>query len=353
MRKVLFIILNGKPYGGSEKHVVDLINNVPKDYKIGLIMSSGNKMIDSIKQNNVRIYEVNRNSLLILKKIRKIISEFNPDIIHAHAARGMFVARLAAKPLIKKNKIKLICTAHGWVLNYLKAYKIKEKLFLLNRDLDSVTIAVSKTSMEEMINNGYDRNKMRYIYNGIHTKDYNKKARIKTELKNIGYIGRFTKQKGIEYLLETIKEQQKYDFWVYGDGEEKEKILNFIDNYSLENVSINGFIKPENVIDALKKIDVLLLPSIDEGFPYILVEAIASGVPCIATDVGGVSEIINEKTGALISPRDTEVIAEAIETVKKNIEDISRTCILESSKFDINIMIEKVVSVYKEVLNEQ
>lgn len=351
MNKILYVILNGKEYGGSEKHVVDIINNLSDCFEVSLVMSEGNDMSKYINKNKCKtIYYLNRDKLNSILTLKKIINKEKPDIIHAHAARALFMTRIAAKKYVKKNNKRLICTAHGWILNYLKFSRIKEKMFLLNRNIDYKTLAVSNYSMNEMIDKGYSKDKMSYIYNGIDIKSYNDSAIIKKNVKNINYIGRFTDQKGIDYLLEALTyfKDSEINFRIYGKGEKEELIKDFIKKNDLKNVQLKGYIPADEVINVLHDTDVLLLPSIDEGFPYILVEAVASGVPCIATDVGGVSEIINNENGIIIKPKKVDLIIDAInEMINTDIEKKSKKCIEESIKFDISTMISNIEKIYR------
>lgn len=356
--KILYVILNGKEYGGSEKHVVDIINNIDKKkYEIYLIMSKKNIMKDNIDENNIKkIYLLNRNNPLCILKIRRIIKKIKPNIIHAHAARGVFITRLACKKIKVKQKFKLLCTIHGWILEYLKFNKLLQKMLLLNRELDDKTLTVSKFSMDELIEKGYEPKKLKYIYNGIDTKKYNENAIIKRNVKNISYIGRFTNQKGIIYLMNAIEKLKdyKYNFYIYGAGELEEYIKEFINKKVLRNVTLGGFIESNNVKEKLYNTDILLLPSIDEGFPYILVEAIACGVPCIATKVGGVGEIIDDSVGKLINSKNEEEICNAIIEIEKgDIGILSKNCIEKSNEFNIYNMIRQIEDVYGEVLNEK
>lgn len=348
----MYVILNGKTYGGSEKHVVDLINNLPNEFEPMLIMSNCIEMYKQInKQKCKKIYLVNRNSPFIINKIRRIIENEVPEIVHAHAARGMFLARIAVKPFVMKNKVKLICTAHGWVLSYLSFHKLKEKLFLMNRDLDAFTIAVSRYSMDEMIRYGYNAKKICYIYNGIDTDYYNKRARLKETVNNICYIGRFTNQKGIVFLMDVIATMNRNTdirFSIYGSGEEEDFMRDYISKKHLRNVKIYGFVIPEKVVDVLNEADLLILPSIDEGFPYILVEAIASGVPCVATNVGGVGEIIDGTVGRVVQPRDANAILDGInEVIHDDVKELSRNCLKKSEHFSVSKMVDRTVDVYR------
>lgn len=356
MKKILYVILNGQQYGGSEKHVVDLVNHFSKHNDVSLIMSKGNKMCDYIdKEKCKKIYILDRNEPLCIFKIRNIIKHEMPEIVHAHAARGIVYTRFAIKSMVKKGKLKLLCTAHGWILSYLKFSKIKEKLLLLNRNVDSLTLAVSKHSMDEMIEKGYDKDKISFIYNGIDIKSFNSVAKLKNSVENVNYIGRFTEQKGIIYLMNAIEKfkNSSIKFNIYGAGEKEKYIKNYIKDKKLKNVSLHGFIGADKIKNVLKDTDILLMPSLDEGLPYMLIEAIASGVPCIATNVGGVPEVIDDSVGRLIEKQNVDKIVNAIKEINScDIKTLSKNCIEKSKKFDCSVMYHNLEEIYDTLRSE-
>lgn len=352
-KKIMYVILNGSEYGGSEKHVVDIINNISKeDYEPYLICSPKNEIFEHLNEENKKnVYKINRGISSILK-IYSISLKLKPDIIHAHAARAIVLTRFAY--LLRKltfQKGKLICTAHGWVLEYLKHKKMYEKAFLFMKKLDHKTLAVSKYSMDEMIEKGYKEDKMKYIYNGIDNEEMIKNAKLKKDLKKISYIGRFTNQKGIVYLMETIKtfRNSEIKFEIYGKGELKQYIEEVIKKEKLKNVELKGFLDAKEVKNVLYDTDALILPSIDEGFPYILVEAVSCGVPCIASNVGGVSEIIiDNKTGKLTEKKNVDSICKAIKEIEKgDISLLSQNCLKTAKKFSLKKMIEELEKIYR------
>lgn len=295
--KVLYIILNGESYGGSEKHVVDLINNVSEEeYEKYLIYSIENKMIEKINSRNISNCIAIERNIKNMKDILMAIIKIKPDIIHLHAARAIFMGRIVTYiyKFISKINVKLVVTSHGLWLPDKKNNFIYKFLMHFMKKNDDITIAVSERSKEELIKQGYNRSKLITIYNGVEFKEFDKFRNIKNKLKEIAFVGRFTDQKGIKILLEAIKrDTNNFNFKIYGEGELREYIEKFIDNNSIKNIELCGY--SENVGQVFNKIDLLVAPSIDEGLPYTLVEAINCGVPIISTNVGGITEIVCNK----------------------------------------------------------
>ncbi len=133
-------------------------------------------------------------------------------------------------------------------------------------------------------------------------------------------------------------------YFIVGSGEEKENLEKIIQKNNLQGkVYLLG-----NILDAkrlIKAFDVFLLPSIKEGLPYVVLEAGISEVPVIATSVGGVAEIIeNKKTGILINSKDPKDIKDAIEQMKNNPEESQKMALNMHKKMTENFSIEKMVS---------
>lgn len=352
--KVLYLILNGETYGGSEKHVVDLVNLISNEnYDKYLIYSKGNKMIENIdldKKNNC--LAINRN-ILVLKDLVRIIKEINPDILHLHAARGITIGRLAALicKRVYKMKMKIVATSHGLWLPNNKNNSIYKFFMHFMKRIDDITVAVSENSKEELIKIGYEAKKVITIYNGVDFGYFDKYRNIKNKVKEVGFVGRFTDQKGIKFLLEAIKnDKNKFNFKIYGDGELKSYISDFISENKLTNVKLLGY--SNNIGEVFKEIDILLAPSIDEGLPYTLVEASNCGVPIISTKVGGVPEVIfNLENGLIIESGSTKAITKALNQIKElDISSLSKRAIIISQRFSIFEMIQKVEDVYCYIL---
>ncbi|MDP3901944.1 MAG: glycosyltransferase [bacterium] len=172
------------------------------------------------------------------------------------------------------------------------------------------------------------QNKIVVIYNGLDKYFFNKNQSARIKLRNelgasskslaIITVASFTKKKGYGFLIDVYKQLEsdlnKYDvkIWLIGDGPEKKNIQLLITNYQLQDkVSLLG--ARQDIKELLNAADIFVLPSLWEGMPNALWEAMASGLPVIATNVGGVSEIINNGTnGLLVQPEDATGLRLAI-----------------------------------------
>ncbi|HLU86956.1 MAG TPA: glycosyltransferase [Taishania sp.] len=255
------------------------------------------------------------------KRIQKIIEEFQPDIVHTHAAKAGALGRRAAKaagvPII-------IHTYHGHVF---KGYfnKVKTNIYkTIERKLASYStkiIAVSEIQKHELVNVhqvcskkqtvviplGFDLEKFHANRdeNRIKTRSQYK---LDTDEIAIGIIGRLAPIKNHLFFIDVLKElstktTKKIRIFIVGDGDEKERILNAINSFNWpQNIKFEITSWILDIASFNPAMDIICLCSVNEGTPVSLIEAQASGVAVISTDVGGVKNIIdNKKTGLIVT----------------------------------------------------
>lgn len=250
------------------------------------------------------------------------------DIVHTHTPKAGFLARISARlagvPVV-------IHTSHGFYVgseidSYTKkTIELAEKIAAHFCDL---VFSINKEDVAWALENRIvAASKIKYFPLGIDITRFNPQ-REKRELaidegkKNIGIIGRFVKEKGYLDLFEAfgiVKKQIPNAFLILVAPKDKEK-RDALDEDVLKEYSIDKqaiFLGYEGEITDIEKIyplmDVFVLPSLREGFPFSIMEASASGVPVVATDIRGCREAVeNSKTGILVPPKNPEKLAEAI-----------------------------------------
>ena len=163
-------------------------------------------------------------------------------------------------------------------------------------------------------------------------------------------IGELHKNKGLEYAIEAVKNLEKVILVIIGEGEERERLQKIIDENNLkEKVFLLGFVK--NASAYLPAFDTFILSSVKEGLPYVILEAGSAGLPVIASQVGGIPDlIIDGETGFLIPPKNSEVLAEKIKGLINNpsqrlkFGEKLKTKII--SDFSLKQMADKTLKVY-------
>ena len=166
---------------------------------------------------------------------------------------------------------------------------------------------------------GFDsEQKVKTVYNGIDKTLFDlRNHQPKTQ--RLIYVGYLKRTNGIMDLLSAFKNVMKnhpcLTLDIVGEGEALKEVANFIEDNNLsDNVVMYGAIQHGNINAFIKEASLLVLPSHSEGLPNILLESISCGVPVVASDVGGIPEIIQEGVnGFLCTPKDTHIIAERIE----------------------------------------
>jgi glycosyltransferase involved in cell wall biosynthesis len=162
---------------------------------------------------------------------------------------------------------------------------------------------------------GIPVSKIEIIPNGIDP-DLTSAESSRHAQKLVGTVGRLTKQKGIEFLIRAmpmiISRHPSVKLLVAGSGEEESRLKALVEEFKMEGrVEFLGYL--DDPISMMKDLDVFVLPSVWEGFPYVLLEAMALQIPIVATDIFGVNEIVkHQRSGILVRPKDPDSIADAV-----------------------------------------
>jgi glycosyltransferase involved in cell wall biosynthesis len=336
MKNILFVNFQNK-YGGGEIYLETIINGFSdkSEFKIFTITPNTQEFIEKIKDNSEIIIGFNRDkkfiSLINLKNylkqarlINNIIKEKKIEIVFLNAKEAIYLA-----PLLNK-KVRKVGVNHIIGIDKPAVFfkKILTKFSIKN--LDKI-IVVSKKAREKLIEDVGLRykNKIELVYNGIdidkfrNAKEYPKGKNDKFVIMEIGRLQRL---KGHKELINAfsllLKEFDDIELNIVGEGEERENIENQIKELGIEKyVKLLGFVPTEKVI---KKADVVVLPSYSESLPLILLEAMAASKLVIASNVGGIPEIINnDKSGFLIDMRKKNDLFEKLLFILRNRENLN------------------------------
>jgi len=261
-------------------------------------------------------------SIRLVKSLKKV----KANLVHCHYNRWIDLQTIA---ILKKAKLPIIWTIH--VLppedeKELKRWQLAIDL-IVNSDHGRV-VAVSQAIVNHLVELGICRSQdIKVIYNGIDLKrfiDFHSRINfLRSKLKIpqysivFGTVGSLKFEKGHDIfiesaalLLQKIKNGNIF-FVIVGSGPMADEWRKRIKYYGLEHhFHLIGFLS--DIRPFLNDLDVFVFPSRKEGFPLALLEALASGLPCIATQVGGIPEILGEDGGLLVPPESPEALAEAM-----------------------------------------
>jgi glycosyltransferase involved in cell wall biosynthesis len=250
----------------------------------------------------------------ILSAFGKLRREgWNPDIIHAH----IYSAGVPAIILGKYYKIPVVVSEHfsSFPRRMIKRFERLKATFALNKA--NLIITVSEDLINHIKLYGI-KNKFKVVPNTFDPKIFyppiKKKPRI---TKRLLLVASLIPIKGIPYLLEALallcKKRNDFILDIVGDGTKRKEHEKLAYHLRLRNiVAFHGVKSKKEVAKFMRKADFFVLPSEWENLPCALIEAMASGLPIVATNVGGVPEIINVDVGVLVPPRNVEALTEAI-----------------------------------------
>jgi len=236
---------------------------------------------------------------LIFNQIYNNVKRENFQLIHAH---GMYEppAGLIAKYFSEKLKIPYIITCHGSDVNY--KMPLTPKLYIDTFEQAAKVIFVSNAILNKAKSYGYSGKNAVIIPNGVNIDLFKMldKEKIKQELhfirKVVGFVGNLLPVKRADKLpeiFEEINQNFETDFLIIGEGRLKNKIEKNCRKKNL-NITFTGKLPHEKISYYLNAMDVLILPSRNEGFPCVVLEAQACGVPVVGSNNGGIPEAIGE-----------------------------------------------------------
>jgi len=362
--RILETIRQGQ-VGGGETHVYDLSVNLDKEKYTPVVLSfTPGPMVDMLLQKGIDTRVLHTEQAFnykLWKEVEKLIKELDIDIVHAHGTRAMSNVFYAARKL----NIPLIYTVHGWSFHLdqkpmvRKIRELSEK-FLTGKA--TKTICVSKSNQNDGITR-FNMKRSVVIYNAVNLEKFNpdkpfknirEELNIAPEKTLIGYIVRITVQKDPVTMLKAMKIAVEKDknimLLMVGEGDLKEESKQIVKEMNLEeNVIFQPF--RSDIPDILNAIDIYCLPSLWEGFPIGIIEAMAMRKAIIATPVDGNTELVEDKkTGLLVPIQSPEKLAESILTLHNNREfaaNMAKTGYeFVIQQFNINRMVREVESLY-------
>lgn len=354
-KKVLHIV---EAFGGGVFTVlVDLLNGISNDYDIVVAYSLRPQTPDNFKEyfnDNIKFIEVKNfaRSINLIKdfkavcEIRKIFKQENPDIVHLHSSKAGIVGRLA----IYNKSVRMLYNPHGF--SFLKQDDSRLKRFIYKAIEKGVAIINHKCTIVGCSNGEYKEAKRLNknsvcINNGINIEKLKQETNELKE-KEIDYdnlkictVGRIGFQKNPKLFNEIAGLFPNLQFTWIGGGELKNELTS-------SNVTVTGWKDRKMVLEELNKNDIFLLPSLWEGLPISLLEAMFMKKICIVSDVIGNKDVIkNEFNGYICS--DVEQYRDCINKIIKNrnsenIRNNAREDIFRL--YDVNIMIEEYKRLY-------
>lgn len=352
----IFEVITLSELGGAQSVLLNLSNLLAQDNEVHVISAPNGKMWDNLSDRIIQhpIPDLQREispvkELRVLIALRKLYNKYKPDVIHLHSSKIGIFGRIVFPPS------KIVYTVHGFAsiqVAYRKFLTLEKKL--QNRAANIV--GVSYFDEKEMIKEGISNN-VSYIYNGFNkvsvlpedstSKIISKLLNLKSEGNKIVLtVARLAPPKDFELLNNVAAHflQKKIKFVWIGNATIPE-------DYS-ENIIFGGEINNAFILNAYA--DLFILPSRYEGLPMSIIEALSFGVPVVASNVGGVSELLDGNNGKAVSNTKqafVDAIHYFLEEEQHKKASIAALDTYEK-KFTIDTMYQKYISLFKDIIQK-
>lgn len=379
-KKVLIVITKSEPLGGAGRYVLDLATGLPKDqYDVVVVVGGEGVLKTRLQASGIRVI-----SIMKLKRDISLFSEFSsffallsiikkerPDVVHLNSSKAGGLGALAARLCGVRH---IIFTGHGWAFNEDRGLLSRTLIGFLHWVtilLSHITIAVSAKTAKDIRKLPFIKSRIVTIYNGIPDIDFVPRENARVHLATfaaplkeyleghpssflVGINSELHRNKGIDIALDAmapiLKSRKNIALVITGNGEERERLHQQKIAFGAD-VPVFFLGNVPDMRKYLKAYDLFCMPSRTEGLPYSVLEAARAELPIIATDVGGIPEIISHaKTGVLVAKENTDALREALLSCL-NTPD---SCAVMGSalnkevaeRFSTAVMIEKTSALY-------
>lgn len=372
-KKILYVITKSN-FGGAQRYVFELATMLPKDlFDITVAFGGSGKLKQKLEEAGIKTRTIQsfERDINFLKEVRAmfelkdIVRDIQPDIIHLNSSKaggtGALIARILGVP-------KIIFTAHGWPFLEQRSFLWRKTVLFLSWTtglLVHTLIVVSENDFRHtpvpflkkkcvVIQTGVDHiiffnretaRRMFFSENEIHEHTHDLWMVTIAEL---------TPNKNILTAIQAVAKYnsdnpaRKILYAICGDGEQRELCEEYLTKHNLrDQIKLLGYV--DNARIYLQGFDVFLLPSLKEGLPYALLEAGSAGLTVIASNVGGIPEIITHgETGLLIDSRSVTSIQESLEYITRNGASTMQDRLTEkiTASFGIKEMVNATKKIY-------
>jgi L-malate glycosyltransferase len=307
------MLVAGDKFGGAERQLLTLCAGSQDRFESVIYQTLSGPLTREAHRAGFEVSRLLEDRSLLSSglALAKDLREKRIDLIHTHGYRGAAIAALA---ILFGRRLPVVRTWHGAPEMF---GSLKMGLYeLIGIAAGLYSRATSVYVSHELVNKMHARKRSTVIYNGIQLPgpigprpgDYSGWV-------NVVAAGRLEPVKGLQYLVKAVAHpalKERVRVHLVGDGPDRAMLEGLVSRLGIQrNVRFHGF--KSNVLDFIGHADFLALPSLHEGVPYVLLEALALRTPVIASDVGGIPEVVRHgQEAVLISPRCAEEITRAL-----------------------------------------
>ena len=344
--KILQVITRSE-LGGAQTVVVQLANKLSEEHEVVLVAGEGDgKMWEMVspRVTCVRSRYLQRalspmQDFRAAVELRRIYRRHKPDIIHLHSSKAGTLGRLVFP------RKRVVYTVHGFDSIRLAFRKFMPVERLLQRACSAI-VGVSAYDEKNLLSEGITRN-VAIVRNGIYKPDCGAVEELdlfSRYSKSVLCIARMQPPKDPALFIETARLLPQYGFIWIGNQESVEHLGDIPANCHFLGNMVNAGAY-------CAQADLFMLPSNYEGLPMVIIEAMSCGRPVVASDVGGVSEIVRNEINGYTLPNKAELFAQKIETILSNGELYQRMSRNSLEIFEKELTIDRMVEGYMGIYN--
>ena len=330
----ILLVSGADVYGGCEEHIRTLAKYLDKKTFAISAAVSCRRLADELASVGIRAFSgviKGKYDIQAILRLKRIIEEEGPDIVHTHDRRADLMGGIAAR----LRGVKAVSTIHAKMNITEKGERSRGISSLVYRTvvrdgfakIITLSEAVRQNVIREIhcrsgyvigIRSGLDLERLNFKRDG---KDVKRRLGLRANMKIVGLVARLEKgvveHKGVRYFMEgaslVLRKFKNAVFLIVGVDEKSEGILKEMARRAGVEMHVRFVRYTRAVLEVMTALDVLVLPSLFEGIPFVLMEGMGLGIPVVATRVDGIKELIEDgKSGLLVSPKNSEELSIAI-----------------------------------------
>ena len=370
----ILYILGSADRGGTEANTYALVTHMNQDFQNEIFfLNKPGPVGERLAREGFQVYYSPLSGLRSVPRtlisLWRVLRTDRYDILHLYGLKANFLGRILGR-----------LSGHKKILGGLRSKYpsgIKSKWTLwpdrLTFGLSFGYVSNSQAAIDFLSAHGYDRRKFRLIHNGIdlepfHSRDESEREKIRERYglpydeQVITCIANLRPPKGHEYLIRALRELEEegmgFVALLVGDGPLREELEGLVRELGLEDkVRFLGFRDREEIPEILVVTDVFVLPSLVEGLPTAVIEAMAAGCPVVATAVAGTPEVVVDgETGFLVPPQDPEALARKMKLLLQDQPLRAKMCLAGTKRVREHFSLEKMVreheALYRELISD-
>lgn len=277
--------------------------------------------VDALRSDGVEVIPLvfpGRRYLRERAAVAAVCRELQPAVVHSHGYRADVVGAAGARSA----GVPIVSTVHGFTGGGWKNRMYERVQCRALRGFDAV-VSVSMPLGEQLSIAGIPRDRLHIVANAYGGRtafaapDEARQAMgVPPGIRHVGWVGRLGREKGADVLIDSLRRLAERDLVVsiVGDGRERRALERLVAAHGLEDiVRFHGTLP--DAARLVRAFDVVVLSSRTEGTPIVLLEALAAGVPVIASRVGGIPDVVSEREAMLVPPEQPDLLASALAAV--------------------------------------